>query len=257
MAKSQFKLLGDSPHIAGNDPLKFDELAGGLQELIQRAHSSTPLTLGVHAPWGMGKSSLMRRLEKRLKKEKNVSTVWFNAWTFEGEDVLEGLVKSVLSALDQNVLRKVLKSDKFKAVLKVVLSIVSRSAGIDKLVDDLWQHITDDPRARNEIQDVIKAAMDSWVEETPEMESGRLIAVFIDDLDRCSPENVFRVFEAIKLYLDAPGFVFVLGMDSEIISDAILEKKNFSRKITGRQYTEKVVQIDYTCLLYTSPSPRD
>ena len=42
--------------------------------------------------------------------------------------------------------------------------------------------------------------------------SGRLI-VFVDDLDRCLPEKAIEVLEAIKLFLEVPGVVFVLGMD--------------------------------------------
>ncbi|GAB4162601.1 MAG: hypothetical protein Fur0021_36960 [Candidatus Promineifilaceae bacterium] len=39
---------------------------------------------------------------------------------------------------------------------------------------------------------------------------GRLI-VFVDDLDRCLPEKAVEVLEAIKLFLEAPGVVFVLA----------------------------------------------
>jgi predicted KAP-like P-loop ATPase len=47
-------------------------------------------------------------------------------------------------------------------------------------------------------------------------EQGRLI-VFVDDLDRCLPEKAVEVLEAIKLFLEVPGTVFVLGMDQEVI----------------------------------------
>src|SRR5688572_14349784 len=37
------------------------------------------------------------------------------------------------------------------------------------------------------------------------------LVVFVDDLDRCLPEKAVEVLEAIKLFVDVPGCVFVLG----------------------------------------------
>jgi hypothetical protein len=73
----------------------------------------------------------MWRIERRLAKEPGVETVWFDAWTPDQGQLLEGC----------------------------------RSGSPLTL-----------PSAR-----------------------GRLLAVFVDDLDRCSPTNVFQLFEAVKL----------------------------------------------------------
>ena len=47
--------------------------------------------------------------------------------------------------------------------------------------------------------------------------------------------------EAIKLYLDAPGFVFVIGYDRDVISDAILDVKQYGDSMSGHHQLEKVV----------------
>jgi predicted KAP-like P-loop ATPase len=47
------------------------------------------------------------------------------------------------------------------------------------------------------------------------------IVVFIDDLDRCSPEKALEVLESIKSLFDVEGFVYVIGMDSETINSLI------------------------------------
>jgi predicted KAP-like P-loop ATPase len=49
---------------------------------------------------------------------------------------------------------------------------------------------------------------------------GRLI-VFVDDLDRCLPEKALEVLEAIKLFLEVPGVIFILGMDQDVIRQGI------------------------------------
>src|SRR5262249_31684175 len=51
--------------------------------------------------------------------------------------------------------------------------------------------------------------------------------------------------EAISLYLSAKTFVFVVGFDQSIVSDAILRSKLYDSLTTGREYLEKIIQITY------------
>src|SRR5262249_35112811 len=109
---------------------------------------------------------------------------------------------------------------------------------------------------RNQVNDIVRDAMKDWLEKTRQKtgkpSSDRLLVVFIDDLDRCSPESVLKVFEGLKLYLDAPGFVFVIGYDEGVISDAVADQKQYSATSTGRNYIEKIVQI-----VFRIPYPND
>ncbi len=84
---------------------------------------------------------------------------------------------------------------------------------------------------------------------------GRLI-VFVDDLDRCLPEKAVQVLEAIKLFLSAPGTVFVLGMDREVIQRGIEAHYRIygasdgdaprpELPIRGDNYLQKLVQIPF------------
>jgi len=49
------------------------------------------------------------------------------------------------------------------------------------------------------------------------------IVIFVDDLDRCSPDKVAQVVEGINLFLagDFPACMFVLGMDAEMVAAAL------------------------------------
>jgi KAP family P-loop domain len=49
------------------------------------------------------------------------------------------------------------------------------------------------------------------------------LVVFIDDLDRCSPQHVAAVTEAINLFLagDFPSCYFVIGMDTTLVAAAL------------------------------------
>ena len=83
---------------------------------------------------------------------------------------------------------------------------------------------------------------------------GRLV-VFVDDLDRCLPEKAIEILEAIKLFLEVPGVVFVLGMDQAVIrrgiearygtffQQAVNERSELP--IRGDVYLQKIVQIPF------------
>lgn len=93
------------------------------------------------------------------------------------------------------------------------------------------------------------------VEQHVTNNNGRLV-VFVDDLDRCLPEKAIEVLEAIKLFVDAPGCVFVLGLDQAVIARGIEmkykelgEKKDGADKgqftIQGIRYLEKIIQLPF------------
>ncbi len=84
---------------------------------------------------------------------------------------------------------------------------------------------------------------------------GRLV-VFVDDLDRCLPEKAIQVLEAIKLFLDVPDCVFVLGLDKDVIARGIeIKYRELGHKndgegkahftIEGLHYLEKIVQLPF------------
>jgi Cdc6-like AAA superfamily ATPase len=75
------------------------------------------------------------------------------------------------------------------------------------------------------------------------------LAVFIDDLDRCKPDRVIEVLEAINLLLAFKEFIVFLAMDPQVIAD-IIEMNYYGNSthagVTGAEYLDKIVQIPFT-----------
>jgi hypothetical protein len=69
-----------------DDRLGFKAYAEALAGLIDSPETMTPLTLAINAPWGAGKTSLARMIERILKRkpapggERFHTTCWFRAW---------------------------------------------------------------------------------------------------------------------------------------------------------------------------------
>ncbi len=50
----------------------------------------------------------------------------------------------------------------------------------------------------------------------------RGVVVFVDDLDRCRPDRVLEVFDALRRFVACPGVMFVVAADREVIRRAFV-----------------------------------
>ena len=71
------------------------------------------------------------------------------------------------------------------------------------------------------------------------------VVVFIAELDRCLPDTVLEVFEAMRLFLFVEGMSFVIGADERLIQYSIKSKYKEvpgNNLDIGKEYLEKVIQ---------------
>jgi hypothetical protein len=70
------------------------------------------------------------------------------------------------------------------------------------------------------------------------------IVAFIDDLDRCTPDNALELLESMKSFFDIEGIVYVIGMDSANINSIVNRKygDDFSKE---SDYMQKIVQLPF------------
>jgi formylglycine-generating enzyme required for sulfatase activity/Cdc6-like AAA superfamily ATPase len=92
--------------------------------------------------------------------------------------------------------------------------------------------------ALQQLQSQFERMVEAWVGK-----NGRLV-VFIDDLDRCSPDKAPEVLEALKLFTTTHGCVYVLGLDHDIVRQGVATKYKFSQA-EGAEYLEKIIQIPF------------
>ena len=198
--------------------------------------------MAIYGEWGAGKSSILRQMASRLSMNPNVETVWFNAWTGGGSDVLENLIKAVLDRLDPRTLRRLARrldrATGAAAWSKIVARGLAGACGLHHLVDAVWEKLSVDAATRGKAREQLYEAFRSWTIGQQGAAADRLIVVFIDDLDRCQSEVVQGVCAAMKAYLSLPGLVFVIGCDRVTIEGAVAPD--------GHNYLEKMIQASYT-----------
>jgi hypothetical protein len=109
----------------------------------------------------------------------------------------------------------------------------------------------DHVRSLEQFYQQLKCLVNEWI-----IASNLRLVVFIDDLDRCLPEQAIGVLEALKVFLDIRGCIFLLGVDREVIERGIgVRYKEFTLAntqadtdtfpIAGRDYLDKIIQIPF------------
>lgn len=257
------------------DFLNFNYLAEQVVE-ISKDDNLSPATIGVYGDWGSGKSSLMKMVKKSLDTDKNTLTVEFNGWLFEGyEDAKTALCGTILDEMHKHEKRFAKAKKKIKALLDKVDGgkLLSKGVkyGLDFLLTGGIGSITEltltglvsavKQKAGDVSEDEIKKVVDALkVDDTKRAEiknfrktfkevfeecKGERLVVFIDELDRCTPDTVLDIFEAIRLFLHVPGTTFIIGADERLVSYAVKTKY---KDIPGhdidisKEYLEKLVQ---------------
>ena len=116
-------------------------------------------------------------------------------------------------------------------------------SGVEELLDSIQRETKKAYREKIQFVEQFEAEFQKLVNNCIG-ENGRLV-VFIDDLDRCLPEQSIDILEAIKLFLNAERCVFVIGVDKKVVQDGIkLRYKGVD--VGGIDYIEKIIQVPFT-----------
>lgn len=108
------------------DYLNFGVVADACAKLVQQAHG-TPLSIGISGGWGVGKTSLVRMIESRLKGaqtpgENTYVVVTFNPWLYQD---FEGARSALLQLVGDEVLRLAASDEKLLKKAKKLLKRIN------------------------------------------------------------------------------------------------------------------------------------
>lgn len=211
-------------------------------------------------------------------KKDSIKTlcIEFNGWLFEGyEDTKTSLCGVILDALaDEKRFSKeitdyaktLIKKIDFNKILgkgikygldffltggigtltdltlSSVLSTIKTNVGETqaKVLEEILNKFKKDDKTRTEIKNFREE-----FKQLLEKSKVENVVVFIDELDRCLPDTVLEVFEAMRLFLFVEGMSFVIGADERLIQYSIKSKYKEvpgNNLDIGKEYLEKVIQ---------------
>lgn len=269
-----------------SDYLNFDYLVDAVDSIAMDA-KLTPSTIGVYGDWGSGKSSLMQMVEEKIKVEhkKDACCIRFNGWLFEGyEDAKTAFCGSILDALRtektipaqvKTRITKLLKKVDGKKILmkggSVALDILLTgglgsityltidaitnalkdklsNATADDIKEVLKGVLTENKNQSTSNRNDIKVFQEEFKKILDESKIEHLV-IFVDELDRCTPDTILDIFAAMRLFLFVEKTSFIIGADSRLVDYAI---KSRYKNIAGneldisKEYLEKLIQYPVT-----------
>ena len=186
--------------------LDFDKYVETACNLIK--NSEPRFSIGIFGEWGTGKTTLMKGIKNKLQDQSDLTTVWFNAWRYENEQyhATIPLLKSIAYSIETNDEFKE-TSNKIKKAMPIITKnvfdgILTKFSGVSlsKIIDEINCGMED-------LSKLEKGTIhyDGLLNVSKELkDSNKKIIVFIDDLDRCSPEKNntgFRIYEGFFRYL--------------------------------------------------------
>ena len=260
-------LINDEP-VAGvsEDLLSLDAFANTVAAVA--LGTTGPFTIGVFGNWGCGKTSLLRIAQDMVQREKkeNITAVWFNAWQYEKEEhPIVPLTATIIRALEEK--RAAGIGDKLKdqadGLIRALRAVAYGFSAKTKLNIPGVAEIEADFAPKDMIernQALRKQTVDLLLDQSLYYNAFQLLAglhgkeakpkerpkivVFIDDLDRCLPDNALHLLESIKLVLAQPGFIFVLAVDQRIVESYLdlLCKDEYGQ---GHSYLDKIIQLPF------------
>jgi len=204
----------------------------------------------LYGNWGTGKTTLINSIKNKIDKEIYYPVI-FNAWRYEKDDNLTySLFDFLLDELkvdDENKKKiKKLASIFLKGSLKSIKIVGNIVEEYDKYLEkvslekSLYKKISE---FETEFQSMLKSTLGNDL----------ILLVFVDDLDRCNPENVLDLLSSIKLFFTLgeesslnehkSQVIYFCGLDKNaVIKAAELKYKD---KIKGEEFLEKIFDISF------------
>lgn len=107
-----------------------------------------------------------------------------------------------------------------------------------------------------ELQRKLQAGLEVELDGKTEKRRYDRVILYIDDLDRCTPERVVEVLQAVHLLLSIPLFVVIVAADPRWLLQCLLthyqdllhtddDIKTFGWSVTPQDYLGKIFQIPY------------
>jgi len=262
---------------------QFEEYAKTFARIIAAKRTRTPLTIGIHGEWGTGKTTLMRAIEEQLcgRRKRNerppflnagedaslyrpCRTVWFNAWKYSNQETLfVALIEAILNQMRRDgfiheLYAELARPDQLKMkVAEAVISTLSQVFTLGQVEVDLSKFQTESRFKTHmafldEFQEVFDRLLRwyvvrDWKDEREVDDQKGVLAVFVDDLDRCLPDRTVQVLETIKLMMGKPGTIFVLGASRRVVQAAVQAHYQLQKfeEISSQDYLDKIVQLRF------------
>jgi GTPase SAR1 family protein len=207
--------------------------------------------IALYGDWGTGKTSLIKYIQKELKAA-NYKTIYFETWKYEKDDNLSlSLVDVIVEKVSKRSKAIIRNFRKVSAslLLNFAKSISFQTPIIQITPNEMIKGIEEETKQKEEgksYHQKIEEFSKSYLNIEKQLLKGDAehIIIFIDDLDRCEPENILNLLTALKHFFShGKNTIFFCGIDKDAVTKAV--KHKYKDVVKSVEYLEKIFDISF------------
>ena len=229
----------DSP-----DRLNREKFSIRLAETLILSPESSSVVMSIEGKWGYGKSSVLNLVKKHLESDKvnKPITFDFNPWLVgNAKNLVQEFLVQFASAIGlsdganktQSAAKHLLAYSQVFAAMKWVPGTEPWASIAEKafketgsVTNKIGYNFISIEQRKNTVIKALKSLK-------------KPILVFVDDLDRLPPDEVFQMIRAVKAVSEFPRTVFILAFERKYVVEALS-----SHEINEpEKYLDKVIQV--------------
>lgn len=200
-------------------------------DVIAKRNDPETIVIGLHAPWGEGKTSVLNMIRERLETYDHIEILKFNPWRFPDEtQLLRHFFEVLASKLDASIITTGERVGEFMrryADALTPLQLLGVDAG--DAVRRLSPAAADIELVKERVINILT-------------KSEKRLVIVMDDIDRLDKAEIQAVFRLVKLSADFPNTAYILSFDQDMVASAVAERYSGDTK-AGRNFLEKIIQV--------------
>lgn len=219
--------------------------------------------IGIYGAWGSGKSSVVNEVHQTFIEdtEAKCKTLIFPAWEYENSsDIALSFLDFLIDHANYSgrKTKQILKNSKEVLIgavegvsINLPMGIGFNPEKIIKRVEKINQNSGEKSyhkKKKKLLEDYNKIVEDILASETNNKKGiYKKLVVFIDDLDRCEPENILKLISTLKLFFSnsmANKTAYFIAVDENAVTEAL--KCKYSNEVKAEEYMEKIIDYSFS-----------
>lgn len=236
---------------------KAEAIKSFISEYYNDASNLKNKIMALYGEWGSGKTSVVNHLIKNLPQE-SFKTIFFPAWEYEKDkNINMSLFDAVLGEIkDKRKYEESIKSflDSAYCIVKGVAKSYEINVGLLNFrpgtVLEEYEKYYNKKEANQKSKfgyqkEEFRKQYIELEKAVVEDNADRKIVIFIDDLDRCEPENVLDLLSTIKHFMTlGDRTIFFFSLDKNAVEGAV--KVKYGDCVIANEYLEKIFDITFS-----------
>ena len=237
-----------------DDRLNFRRYVDPIVSVLTDPNTETPFTIGIFGTWGSGKSTLLQMIDEELERGHKTKfvRVHFDPWVHRSEEnMLVPLLHTLNDTLKTEESRFLTAIKDIGKILLVICTDIllkkftANTLSLEKISEAQKTIMEEKGKVESEMRKLYKTLQ--GVADSVYSNEAKIV-FFIDNLDRCQPDQIIDVLESVKLFLNLEHTFVLLAVDKEVIDHGIQVKYSafkFGQReaVVGTEYLEKMVQL--------------